>query len=334
MKISKALKHLFIPHDKNDYKPHFFRELSVSIILFTSVFLLGSSAGTSFFIHKTVEGASIAASALIDLTNESRIEFNEAPLVKNDKLDKAATLKGNDMATKGYFAHNSPEGVTPWHWFSQVGYDFLYAGENLAINFTDANDVENAWLNSPGHRANLLNVNFREIGIATIEGVYNNNPTIFVVQMFGTPASASEIIEESTSTKSKNPVLVVNTQAEGATTPEGSVKGESTVESSPILPILTTNELVVVKDTSKIEMPPEKITPVQVEKYSTWYGRLLFGGPRYVDMIFQGMIILIAFALLTMILVEVRKQHYKHISYGLFMLVVLMIFVYINRGFF
>ena len=73
MKLIQAFKHLFIPHDKNDYKPHFFRELSVAIILFGSVFLLVMSAGSSFFIHKTVEGVSIASSVLIDLTNEDRI---------------------------------------------------------------------------------------------------------------------------------------------------------------------------------------------------------------------------------------------------------------------
>jgi hypothetical protein len=64
-KLFRALKHLFIPHDKNDYKPHLFRELGVSVLLFTSVFLLGSSAGSSFFIHKTVLGADIASSVLI-----------------------------------------------------------------------------------------------------------------------------------------------------------------------------------------------------------------------------------------------------------------------------
>ncbi len=333
MKVSTALKHLFIPHDKNDYKPHFFRELSVAIVLFVSIFLLGASAGSSFFIHKTVKGASIAASALIDLTNESRIQFNEAPLVRNELLDQAATLKGNDMVSKGYFAHNSPEGLTPWHWLSQAGYDFLYAGENLAINFTDSTDVKNAWLKSPGHRANLLNVRFREIGVATVEGIYNNYPTIFVIQMFGTPASivVAETKEDISSTKSS--ALAVTTTTNGSTTPDGSVKGESTGAQDTILPILTTNELAVVKDTSKSEFPLETVS-APLEKYSTWYGRLLFRGSRYVGMIFQGMIILIAFALLTMILVEIRKQHYKHISYGLFMFVVLMIFVYINRGFF
>ena len=102
----------------------------------------------------------MVASVLVDLANESRLAYNEVPLVPNEKLTHAAQLKGEDMAANNYFAHNSPEGVTPWYWFKQAGYSFLYAGENLAVDFTESRDVENAWLNSPLHRANILNVNF------------------------------------------------------------------------------------------------------------------------------------------------------------------------------
>lgn len=98
------------------------------------------------------------------------------------------------MASKEYFSHNSPEGVTPWHWFKEAGYNFLYAGENLAINFTDSTDVEKAWLESPTHRANIMNVEFREIGMATVKGVYKNYPTIYIVQMFGTPAYGQTVL--------------------------------------------------------------------------------------------------------------------------------------------
>jgi hypothetical protein len=320
-------KHLFIPHDGNDYKPHFFRELAVSLVMFFSIFLLGASAGANFIIHKTIKGASIAAGVLIDLTNENRIAYNESPLVRNDKLDQAANLKGKDMANLGYFAHISPTGVTPWHWFNEVGYNFLYAGENLAINFTDSNDVDQAWLNSPTHKANLLNVNFREIGIATVQGIYQNNPTIFVVQMFGTPseAHAETIITESTTTKA------TTTVPEKLAVVTGDVKGESVGTSSPIISILDTNELAIAKNTTVAEGTHSNVV---VQTYSTWKDRLLFWWPHYVDTIYKILILIVAITFTTMILIEQRKQHYKHMLYGIVLLLTLAILVFINRGFF
>lgn len=328
------LKHLFIPHDKNDYKPHFFRELSVAILLFCSIFLLGASYGSSFFTHKTILGASVAASVLIDLTNESRLAYNEAPLVKSEKLESAAKLKGEDMVKMGYFAHESPSGVTPWHWFKQVGYDFLYAGENLAVNFTESADVNKAWLDSPLHRENLLNVKFHEIGIATVEGVYEDNPTIFIVQMFGTPVYASNLSPETKGTITEKTIESSNTKITSSSTllALGDVKGEATGTVETFLPIVNTSELAVVKNTK--EGAEEATTSTQFKKYSTWYGRLVFGGPHYVDVIYKGLIILVAFALVTMILIEIKKQHPKHILYGVVLLVTLIIFVFINQGFF
>lgn len=340
MKLVKILKHIFIPHEHNDYKPHFFRELSVAIILFASIFLLGASMGSSFFIHKTVLGANITASVLIDDANVSRLAYNEAPLLRSEKLDKAANLKGENMAQERYFSHNSPKGITPWHWFQEVGYVFLYAGENLAINFTESADVHQAWLDSPEHRANLLNVKFNEIGIAAVNGIYENNPTIYVVQMFGTPAvaQAQSIVRENimaTSSLKSNKIISTTTKELALATPiatsTGEVKGDSTEATSSLESVITTPQLAIVKNNSELETPlPNKTV---VEKYSNWKDHLLFGGSRYVDMIYKILIIIVAFAFVTMILIEYKKQHYKHILYGVILLVTLVILVYINRGF-
>lgn len=350
MKVLVLLKHIFIPHDENDYKPHFFRELSVSIIMFVSVFLLGSSAGSSFFIHKTVLGAEIAASVLIDLTNESRLAYNQIPLVRSSKLDEAASLKGEDMASKEYFSHNSPEGVTPWYWFNRVGYKFLYAGENLAINFTDSKDLEEAWLNSPTHRANIMNVDFREIGMATIKGTYKNYPTIYVVQMFGTPAYGKTIEDIATSTSitdksnEERTASITTTTSSTSTqkTLAGDVKGESiktttkatstivSATSSPLQNIIATQDIAVVKNTSVATIPANIKLPRT--EYSTWYQRLVFKGSYYVENFYKILLLVIAFALVTMIMIEVRKQHYIHILYGVSLLILLTIFIYINQG--
>jgi hypothetical protein len=72
-----------------------------------------------------------------------------------------------------------------------VGYKYSAAGENLAINFVESKDINDAWMRSPGHRANILNNKFTEVGIAAAQGIYRGRQTIFVVQFFGKPAKTS-----------------------------------------------------------------------------------------------------------------------------------------------
>lgn len=142
---------------------------------------------------QTGQQAAVITSVLTDLANSDR-ELNHVPDLKLDPtLTAIAQMKANDMAAKSYFAHTSPEGKDPWYWFKLGGYSFTYAGENLAVDFSDTADVERAWMNSPTHRANILNGRYTEIGIATAVGTYQGHRTIFVVQEFGTPVHASTI---------------------------------------------------------------------------------------------------------------------------------------------
>jgi uncharacterized membrane protein len=337
VKLSTALKHLFIPHEHNDYKPHFFREISVAIIVVGSIFMLGFSFGSSFLIHRTVLGASVTANVLVDLTNESRLAYNEDPLARSTVLDKAAGLKANDMATNQYFSHNSPTGVTPWHWFQEAGYTFLYAGENLAINFLDADEVRDAWLASPTHRANLLDVKFKEIGMATVSGVYKDGPTIYVVQLFGTPAvartpEAAVSAPAETATKEEEPVKVAV-----ATAPQikGEQKSNAAATTSAATPtpalssVVNTPQFAVVRNNETTEVP----ATMPAEKYSTWYERTLFGGTYYVGIILKILLGIVLIALVTMLTIELRKQHWKHIAYGLSLLLIISMCVIINQSF-
>lgn len=132
--------------------------------------------------------SAIYAAVLVNLTNQSRISANVSGLKVNSLLEKAAQMKADDMADKSYFAHNTPDGKTPWYWLEQAGYKYIYAGENLAVNFENSEDVQTAWMNSRGHFLNIINPKYTEIGIATSTGFYKGRPAIFVVQMFGTPA--------------------------------------------------------------------------------------------------------------------------------------------------
>ena len=132
--------------------------------------------------------SAIYAAVLVNLTNQNRATANISKLKTNPTLEKAAQMKADDMAAKGYFSHNTPDGKTPWYWFQKAGYEYIYAGENLAVNFENSEDVETAWMNSPGHFLNIMNPKYTEIGIATSTGIYEGREAIFVVQMFGSPA--------------------------------------------------------------------------------------------------------------------------------------------------
>lgn len=130
----------------------------------------------------------VLPAVITDETNKARADSNLPPLVRSSVLDDAATRKAHDMVQEGYFAHYSPAGISPWHWFDEVGYTYAYAGENLAVHFTDSKDVVEAWLKSPTHRANIEQATYQEIGIGTARGRFEGFDTIFVVQLFGTPA--------------------------------------------------------------------------------------------------------------------------------------------------
>jgi hypothetical protein len=128
---------------------------------------------------------------VLELVNEARQKNGVATLDENQKLDKIAADKLEDMVKNNYFAHTSPKGVNPWFWYEKNSYDYKYAGENLAINFMRAEDQQDAWMKSPTHRKNILNPNYQEIGVAVGAGEVNGQLGIIAVQEFGTLASAA-----------------------------------------------------------------------------------------------------------------------------------------------
>ncbi len=188
--LGRHLQDHFIPHARNNYHPHVLGHRSLALMsgllvavrIFTLALLSFGPIAPAFSSAITVDN-------IINLTNESRQEFTVAALSENQILDKAAQAKADDMLAKGYFAHNTPDGHTPWDFITGAGYSYIMAGENLAVNFTEAESVETAWMNSPGHKANILNKNFQDIGIGISQGTYQGHTATFVVQEFGTPAA-------------------------------------------------------------------------------------------------------------------------------------------------
>lgn len=184
------LHHLFVSGEHNNHRPHMLRPYMILLLAFISILIFIFVVFQQYLLTKTDLLASIYPKVLAQLTNEDRNKASLSELTTNPVLEEVARLKAEDMAAHGYFAHNSPTGVTPWHWFAKAGYEYDYAGENLAINFSDSKDVVEAWMNSPTHRANILNNNYTEIGIATARGTYEGKEAVWVVQSFGKPKSA------------------------------------------------------------------------------------------------------------------------------------------------
>lgn len=134
--------------------------------------------------------AEISKNILLNLTNQERKFLGLGSLKESSKLNRAAYLKAKDILEKDYFAHKSPDGLNPWYWFSKVGYNYQCAGENLAIDFIDSEELYQAWDNSSSHRENIINPKYEEIGIAVLTGEFKGAETTVVVQLFGTPIKA------------------------------------------------------------------------------------------------------------------------------------------------
>ncbi|HEY4516767.1 hypothetical protein A2763_00975 [Candidatus Kaiserbacteria bacterium RIFCSPHIGHO2_01_FULL_54_36] len=164
--------------------------LAVMLVLIVGLFCISAIQTLSI---RSGQAAAVISSVLVDLANGDRASQSLGTLRINPVLTAAAQAKADDMAAKGYFAHETPEGYDSWYWFKEAGYSFKYAGENLAVDFSDSADVERAWMQSPTHRDNLLDPHFTEIGIATAQGTFEGHATTFVVQMFATPAEAATI---------------------------------------------------------------------------------------------------------------------------------------------
>lgn len=138
----------------------------------------------------------LTTDAIIDATNNERIKAGLMPLRSNVALIASAKVKTDDMIARQYFEHDSPDGKQVWDLVVDEGYQYIIVGENLARgDFDDAEDLLTEWMNSPGHRANVLSPKYQQIGAYIGRGVYENREVWFAVQHFGTDRSACPIID-------------------------------------------------------------------------------------------------------------------------------------------
>lgn len=188
--MQQILSHLFIPHTSNNQRAKVLHHSSIFFLIIA--FFLGQALFSYLSTdYPAVLGSSIDVSMqeLLDVTNQKRKEQNVAPLELNEPLSKAAAMKADYMFEKNFWAHNSPEGTTPWYFIKKVGYEYTYAGENLARGFTESADVMDAWMNSPTHKENILSPNYTDIGFAIKKGRLLGEDTTLIVEMFGNTGS-------------------------------------------------------------------------------------------------------------------------------------------------
>lgn len=287
---------------------------TVGLALSTILILAGFFAA-AFYVSSILTSGGMAAvisATLVDLTNSDREEEDLHALVPSSVLAAAAQAKADHMAEHGYFAHVSPEGIEPWHWFEVAGYDYAAAGENLAVNFSDSENVEEAWMNSPAHRANILSAKFTEIGIATAVGEYKGKKTTFVVQMFGTPRALAraDTLAKATTPETPEDIAV---HVKGG---EPAILGSDAATSAPVTAASVTTE-----PTEEEAMAP--VPPAPAGTYAGPIERMLAAPQDMLRTVYiiSGLLILLALVLTTRL--ELRRHHVRHVAAAAFLLVLL-----------
>ena len=332
MKYLEKIIHAIVPHEKNGNIPHLLKKELVVALSVLVIMLFYVNQNNFAIIRGLNLTAAIYPAVIADLTNKDRASEGMPHLAWNSTLERAARLKAEDMVKNGYFAHTSPAGVTPWFWLEQAQYNFIYAGENLAIDFTESVNVQDAWLASPTHRDNVLSKNFTEIGITAIDGYFEGRNTTFVVEFFGKPQTTrvAQVIP-----KIENVLSTENTEP---TTPE--VAGAST-ESTPVIKPKTKTPIKIVAETTKktekfisventdtIELITETEEIAPNKPLSAWYMRLAVNPTNAIKSIYITILGLVFVAMTLMLLQEYQKHHLKHLMMGGLLMALTGVFLY------
>lgn len=189
--VKESLAHLFHPRWSNNHRPRVLHPEAFVFLVLIVIGFMGVISQVSKLpgVWGDVLGfaSSITPSQVVEKTNQERQAQGLPPLTLNAELSQAALAKGQDMFGNQYWAHVSPEGTPPWTFIQNAEYEYQVAGENLARDFSNTDDMIQAWMASPTHRANIVSSRYQDIGIAVIDGVLEGYETTLVVQMFGTP---------------------------------------------------------------------------------------------------------------------------------------------------
>ena len=217
----------------------------------------------------------MSAGSLVAGTNSQRIANGLGSLALNGVLGQAAQNKANDMAARDYWSHNTPDGQSPWTFVAAVGYSYQTAGENLAYGFSTSGDTITGWMNSPGHRANILNGTFQEVGfgIANSPNYQGSGPQTIVVAMYAqpyappaatpapTPAPVQTPISKTPPAATPAPTETPTPQPTASPTPAEPVADTANTPEQPTPPNSTT-----INDTAAAQQDSDLAQPQQVSR--------------------------------------------------------------------
>ena len=308
--IFEKIKGLIVPSENNNYKSRFMQSnmLLYCIVLLLALKIISVSVSINFPYN--IFFADITKSTLENFVNQTRQSAGLKPLAENQKLNQAAQLKAENMVQNQYFNHTSPTGVTPWFWFLKAGYNYKYAGENLAIGFYDSKEVFNAWLNSPSHKANIVNRNYTEVGTAVLSGFGKNN-AIVVVQEFASPLPAKITVA-----KNNNPKPV--TAQSNAKSP---VKTAEPVQTSNTQ---NTNERVLSQATeSQTSIKSPNANSVN-NLSSRLFNFVIYNYEKLLQNVIYGLSLVVIGILLTLILFNFNINFRKELVFRAVLIIVLL----------
>lgn len=226
------LKDLFIPHKGNNFKPHslhlerlFFHGAAAVII---KLAVIGFVVLFPIEAWLTPDIQYEESRKIIELTNNIREDLNLGLLKENSLLTQAAYSKAEDMLINQYFSHFGPDGKGLADWLKYVGYNYIVAGENLAMGFSSSEDVVNGWTKSQTHYANMVDPEFSEIGVGMSSGDYNDKDTTFVAQYFGAQNKFVKASSDNSSTRNS-----IEGNSYIASKNEEAVNGYNAIDSTP-----------------------------------------------------------------------------------------------------
>lgn len=235
MSLSGKLRHWFTPHLTNNFRARLLHNSGIlaviGIVLAGNLFLRLLSSSP---LHVLGFTSSVTINEVVTDTNQKRAAAGLKPLAYNEKLADAARRKAANMFSENYWAHNSPSGKSPWYWFGQVGYNYVYAGENLAKDFGNTARLMDAWMASPTHKENIVNPKYTEIGIAVVPGSLQGADTVLVVQLFGTEQGGSVTPAATSNQQSAKAPQVAEVKGQAAPVAVDEIKTLGSPVASPV----------------------------------------------------------------------------------------------------
>jgi hypothetical protein len=208
----------------------------------------------------------------------------------------------------------TPDGKQPWYWFDLVGYPYTYAGENLAVNFTDSKDVENAWMASPTHHANLVKPQYTQVGIGVAQGRYQGKEATFVVQFFAARSDAGKLAAApATAIAVAGSALGKSAQAPATT---------SSIKPAAAAAPTSSVEFATASGTATTAVLGAEVSPPAAA--AGFLGAIATSPTHDLIFILTALIIIVAVLLIIAVVVKARVQYKEVIGGGLVLLVALL----------